>query len=223
MTQRWEQVSFLHWPTDPAVVQRLIHPDLTPDTHDGRAWVGLVPFRMVGIAPWSGPSIPFFGTFPETNVRTYVIGPHGPGVWFHSLDASRLLPVAIARLGYRLPYFYSAMHIENDGGVVTYRSVRKRPGPRGAGGVVEVAPGPVIVGSGLDHFLTARWRLYTSQRGCLHSAEVRHPEWPLRSARVVHREDGLVHEAGYSFGETNPVVLYSEGVPVDVYMPRRVG
>lgn len=223
MTQRWEQVSFLHWPTDPAAVQRLTHPDLIPDTHGGMAWVGLVPFRMVGIGPSSGPSIPFFGTFPETNVRTYVIGPHGPGVWFHSLDASRLLPVAFARLGYRLPYFYSAMHTRVDGGVVTYHTTRRWPGPRGAGGMMSLAPGAVTMGSELDHFLTARWRLYTSRRGRLYCAEVRHPEWPLRSARVVHRADDLVDQAGYRVGGVGPIALYSEGVPVDVYRPRRVG
>lgn len=223
MAQRWEHVSFLHWPTDPLVVSRLIHPELDPDTYGGKAWVGLVPFRMVGIGPPSGPSIPYFGTFPETNVRTYVVGPDGPGVWFHSLDASRLLPVAVARLGYRLPYFYSAMRTGIDDAGVTYNTIRRWPGPRGVGGTVRVAIGDATSGSAFDHFLTARWRLYMSHRGRLHCAEVTHPQWPLRTARATFWDDELVRAAGYRTHGAEPVALYSEGVPVVVHWPRRVG
>ena len=72
MIQRWTDVVFLHWSYEPAVVQRLLPAGVTVDQLDGRAWVGLVPFRMErlgfpGLAP-----LPFVGTFPEVNVRTYV-------------------------------------------------------------------------------------------------------------------------------------------------------
>ena len=71
----------------------LLVPAFSPGFGSSLAWVGLVPFRMAGIAPRGLGKIPYLGTFPETNVRTYVVGPDGvPGVWFDSLDASRLLP-----------------------------------------------------------------------------------------------------------------------------------
>ena len=42
------------------------------------------------------PGLPPFGplsTFPETNIRTYIVDPNGRrGVWFFSLDITRLLP-----------------------------------------------------------------------------------------------------------------------------------
>ena len=223
MRQHWSDISFLHWPVEPDLVDRVIPAGLEPDTHDGSAWVGLVPFRMVAIRPPVGPAIPYLGTFPETNVRTYVVGPKGPGVWFHSLDASRLLPVAIARIGYRLPYFYSSMRVEVDDRAARYNTIRRWPGPRGTGGSVTVDIGPIVAPSDLDTFLTARWRLYTSQRGKLYSAEVRHPEWPLRSAVASSWDDELIRSAGYPPARSEPRTLFSRGVPVEVYPPERVG
>ncbi|MDQ1745834.1 MAG: uncharacterized protein QOD07_97 [Frankiaceae bacterium] len=85
MRQRWDSLSFLHWPYDVDVVQRFLPAGLTVEPWDGHAWVGLVPFEMhVG-----GPAGPLMVRFPETNVRTYVVGPDGrPGIWFFCSSAS---------------------------------------------------------------------------------------------------------------------------------------
>jgi uncharacterized protein len=49
------------------------------------------------------PAIPYLGSFAETNVRLYSVGPDGRrGVVFRSLDAARLMPVLAARWGFRL-------------------------------------------------------------------------------------------------------------------------
>ena len=49
MLQDWRDAAFLHWPVDPADVQRLLPDGLTVDTFDGSGWVGLIAFDMVGI------------------------------------------------------------------------------------------------------------------------------------------------------------------------------
>ncbi|HAY10465.1 MAG TPA: hypothetical protein DCY18_11115, partial [Thauera sp.] len=41
--QRWDQLLFLHWAYDAAVIQRTLPPGLTVDTYDGRAFLGVVP------------------------------------------------------------------------------------------------------------------------------------------------------------------------------------
>src|ERR1700723_1152857 len=76
MRQRWERLTFLHWPFDPAQVQRLLPAGLTAETFDGAAWVGLVPFYM-HVATGSGRQAPWASRFCETNVRTYVRDGHG--------------------------------------------------------------------------------------------------------------------------------------------------
>lgn len=44
--QRWDGITFLHWPYPPAVVGALLPPGLVVDVLDGAAWVGLTPFAM---------------------------------------------------------------------------------------------------------------------------------------------------------------------------------
>ena len=78
MRQRWERLTFLHWPAEPAAVQRLLPGGLRVDTFGGAAWVGLVPFFMRVSTP-GGTALPWAGNFCETNVRTYVTAAAGRG------------------------------------------------------------------------------------------------------------------------------------------------
>ncbi|MGB1630525.1 MAG: DUF2071 domain-containing protein, partial [Acidimicrobiales bacterium] len=74
MRMWWLDLAFIHTPVEPAAVEALLPSDLRVDTWPDdtgieRAWIGLVPFVMkVGLP--GGRAIPWFGTFPETNVRT---------------------------------------------------------------------------------------------------------------------------------------------------------
>ena len=59
MLQRWDDLTFLHWPYAPETVAQLLPPGLQVDTIDGAAWVGVVPFRLTirapGCPPFRGP------------------------------------------------------------------------------------------------------------------------------------------------------------------------
>lgn len=46
LTQDWRDLTFLHWPVDPAAVARLLPSGTRPDTFDGVSYVGLIAFRM---------------------------------------------------------------------------------------------------------------------------------------------------------------------------------
>lgn len=218
MRQRWNHVTFLHWPVDTDVVQSRLPAGLTADTFEGRAWVGLVPFEMVDITI-RGRSVPYLGTFPETNIRTYVIGPDGaPGVWFDSLDASRLIPVMVARLGYGLPYRWAKMRLEASGDVVRYQS-RRRSGTTAVNRVAVSIREPIPSPAPLSKFLTDRDRLYALHRGALLRALVAHPPWPLHRAEILELDPGPLLAAGYPRQTEPPRVLYSPGVPVAVSKP----
>ncbi|MFG2101274.1 YqjF family protein [Micromonospora echinaurantiaca] len=217
LVQRWEDLAFLHWPVDPAVVAPLLPAGTRPDVVDGRTYVGLIGFRMVGLGLFAGPGLPYLGTFCETNVRLYSVDVAGRrAVVFRSLDASRLLPVLVARASLRLPYLWSRMRLRRDGDVLTYTSRRRWPGPRGAATAFSVRVGAAIAEpTPLEHFLTARWGLHTRAYGrTLHLPNV-HPRWPLHRAELVRLDDGLVRAAGLPDPGSAPVsVLYSPGVPV---------
>src|SRR5215208_5984323 len=105
MHQTWDKLLFLHWPLPPESLRALIPTRLVLDTFEGNAWVALTPFTMWGIRPTLLPPVPWLSASHELNVRTYVHLDGVPGVWFFSLDASNLLAVLGARLGFHLPYF----------------------------------------------------------------------------------------------------------------------
>jgi len=223
MRMWWLDLSFIHWRWDAEVVQSLLPPGLTVDTFDGDAWVGLVPFLMkVGLP--GGVAIPQQGTFPETNVRTYVRGPDGtPGVWFCSLEAGRLAASATARLTYGLPYFWADMRMANAGPVWTYQSTRRwpEPGPRHSS-AVQVGD---AIGRGdqtpLERFLTARWGLFSLWRERLLYAPVDHPAWELHHAELLTLDDELVAAAGLPAPSSEPIVHWTPGVEVRIGRPRR--
>jgi uncharacterized protein YqjF (DUF2071 family) len=183
-----------------------------PQSFDGAAWVGLVPFflrvGLPGVAP-----VPWASQFPETNVRTYVCGEDGTsGIWFFSLDAARLGAVLVARWTYRLPYFWSNMAVERSGSTISYRSRRWWPRPRGATSEVVIEIGDRFEPEGLeelDHFLTARWALFSAPRSGLRHAQAFHDPWPLHRGRVVCLHDDLVVAAGLPAPKEQPLVHYS--------------
>jgi uncharacterized protein len=224
MRQRWERLTFLHWSFEPAAVQRLLPDGLRADLFDGMAWVGLVPFFMHVGAP-DGRELPWVSRFCETNVRTYVRDRAGrAGIWFFSLDAARLGAVAVARTTYRLPYFWSAMRIRETGDHITYRCRRRLPGPRGTTSAVAITIGDSLGEHELDsrdHFLTARWILFTLFSGRPMLARACHRPWPLHRAQVRWLDDGLVAAAGLPAPAGEPLVHYSPGVDVAIGRPER--
>ncbi len=106
--QSWRDLVFLHWVADPFEVARLLPAGTVPDLHQGRAYVGLVFFRMDDLAFGRTPALPYLGSFGEVNVRLYSRDAAGRrGVVFRSLDCDRLLPVLTARWAFGLPYRWS--------------------------------------------------------------------------------------------------------------------
>jgi uncharacterized protein YqjF (DUF2071 family) len=222
MRMWWRNLAFIHWPLEPSEVQAVLPDGLSVDTWDGAAWVGLVPFEMTVALP-GGIPIPREGRFPETNVRTYVVGPDGtPGVWFCSLEAGRLSATVTARLSYGLPYFWASMEVSSVGPYRTYRSRRRWPGRRGAATEVVVQVGEEIPLSGqspFEAYLTARWGLYSVWRKRPLYAPVSHQPWPLRRASLLFLDDELVGEADLRIPSSDPVVHWTEGTEVRIGRP----
>ncbi len=189
MRMRWQELLFAHWPFPPDPIQRWLPPGLTLDTWEGRAYVGVVPFRMSDVAPRGFPAFPGLSAFPELNVRTYVTVGGKPGVWFFSLDAKHRLAVRVARRWYHLPYMDARMECRRKtDGWVTYRSQRTHRGeaPAELLGRYRPAGEPFAAAAGsLEHFLTARYCLYAADRGSrLWRGEIDHHPWELQKAEA---------------------------------------
>lgn len=216
-------LAYLHWDYDPEIVQALLPPGLTVDTYNGRAWVGLIPFSMEDISFPGTPAVPWLGSFPEVNVRTYVIRDGIPGVWFFSLDVNRLLPALAARVSYRLPYYFGRASNKRDGDVLKTHVQRRWPRGKATTSISVEIGEAINEPTEFDHFVSARWGLYSTWwGGGLMYAPVDHPRWALQSARVRHVDDSLITAAGLPAPHGEPHVLYSRGVPVRIGRPRRV-
>jgi uncharacterized protein YqjF (DUF2071 family) len=216
MFQTWQSLTFLHWRYDPDAIRRLLPSQLTLDTFDGVAWIGLTPFLLTNLRPPFVPAFPWISRFPETNVRTYVRGPDGErGIWFFTLEADRLAAVLGARLTYHLPYRWARMSVRRKGGAVEYRSTRK-----GASGEawsdIEVLPGGAITVGDLDNFLTARYRLYTVQAGRIAFAQIEHKPWPLQTGRIIRMRQTLFEDVGVPRPAGEPMVHFSETLDVRI-------
>ena len=222
MTQAWRDAAFLHWAVDPAAVAPLLPPGVRPDVHDGRTYVGLVPFRMVGAGVARGPAIPWAGTFLETNVRVYTVDDTGRrGIVFASLDATRGVVVLGARLAFGLPYRWARMDLTDRataaGRELVYRTTRPHPSR------VRVRVGERLWDPDpLTDFLTDRWGLHERHAGLdLYVPNV-HGPWPLHRAELVDLDDTLVAAAGFGdLAARRPdSVLFSPGVSVRFGLPR---
>jgi hypothetical protein len=226
MVHWWDELTFLHWRYAAADVQRLLPKGLEVETCDGTAWVGLVPFFLRVALP-GVPPVPWLSQFAETNVRTYVRSADGRrGIWFFSLDAARLAAVVVARATYRIPYFWSRMRLSREGTTVRYECRRRWPGPRGARCDAVIELGERFAASELselDHFLTARWSLFSAPRSGLHGAAAFHDPWPLHRGTVVHLRDDLIQAAGLPKPSGEPLVHYSPSVRVRIGWPHGVG
>ena len=217
LTMQWRDLAFVHWPVDTDAAARLMPPGVRPDLFHGVSYAGVIAFGMYDVGLSGLPALPYLGSFPETNVRLYSVGPDGRrGVVFCSLDAARLLPALLGRAAVRLPYRWSRMRVRRRGDLISYASQRRWP-RRGARLrlAVRVGERPVRP-SDLEHFLTARWGLHTAWYGgrvCY--LPIEHPRWTLYRAKLVGLEEDLLAAAGLPAPAGEPVsVLYSPGVPV---------
>ena len=191
----WRDLLFMHWRVDSDHLQSLLPPGLEVDTHEGDAWVGLVPFTMDRVRLRALPRVPGFSRFHECNVRTYVRCEGIPGVWFFSLDAANPVAVAMARMVWRLNYIFARFRVRSESDLCTYQVNRwggasSRITWRVGDPLPPAAPGSI------EHFLTERYCLYSASKGRVWRGMVHHEPWTLCTADVPDFDDELVAAAG---------------------------
>jgi len=210
LDQRWRDLTFLHWPVDPAAVTRFMPPGARVDCWEGRTYVGLVPFFMHDVRFGRSLRLPYVGSFGEVNVRLYSVDEEGRhGVVFRSLDCSRLATVAVARSA-GVPYVWSHVSVEGGEGSWSYQ-VRRRDGS-GDLARIGVTVGEPVTPTPLEDRLTARWGMHASWRGRPVWLPNRHEAWPLHTARLTELDDSLVAAAGIELAGPMLRPLWSPGV-----------
>ena len=226
MGMSWRDLLFMHWPVEADALRPLVPPSLSIDTFDGNAWLGVVPFDMVGVRPHFVPAVPGLSNFPEINLRTYVTAGDRPGVWFFSLDAHNRLAVRLARATFHLPYYDAEMSCHAADDEVHYRSIRTHKGAPPAEFVARYGPSgrPFESGPGsIENFLTERYCLYSAdERGNVRRGEVHHQLWPLQPAEAEVRTLAMTQQIGLKPPDTEPILHFARRLDVLAWLPRRI-
>jgi uncharacterized protein len=217
--QRWRDLLFIHWTVPVEAVQRLVAPQLTVESFDGVAWVGLVPFDIYGSRPRWLPAVPGISDFPETNVRTYVHHKgSSPGVWFFSLDAANPVAVWAARRSFYLPYYHARMTVDELNGDFHYQSHRIHRGAQSATFAGRYRPtGPVYHATPetLDHWLTERYCLYAAApSGYVYRGDIHHNRWPLQPAEADIDINTMAEPVGLRLPEIEPLLHFVSRINV---------
>jgi uncharacterized protein len=225
--QSWSDLLFAHWTIPPGALAAHIPTPLTLDTRDGQAWLGLVPFRMSGVARRPLPPVPGTSAFPELNVRTYVRYEDKPGVFFFSLDASNRLAVWAARTFFHLPYRNATMSCQPDGDAISYSSLRRPGEPAGAGEPASparfkarygaTAPGSPASADSLEEWLAERYCLYTlDPKGTLWRGQIHHAQWHLQPA-FAEIETNLLDPFPITPGQPPDHLAFSRNIEVALW------
>lgn len=213
----WRQLLFENYPVDPEIVDAHLPESLDVDTHDGSAWLSVVPFTNVAVRPNGLPERAGI-LLPELNLRTYVTHDGIPGVYFFSLDAEGVTSVLGARLFQSLPYYNARISLTTEDDRIHFQSERRHPGARPAEYEATYWPtGEAFASSDdpLAEFLVERYRLYTeSSDGALRYTRVDHDPWTLYPAAVDVERNTLFAANGFEHPETEPVLYYSPGLDV---------
>jgi uncharacterized protein YqjF (DUF2071 family) len=223
MKQTCHDLLFAHWAVAADVLRKKIPAEFELDLFDDTAWLGILPFRMMNVAPRGVPPLPWISAFPEVNVRTYVRVGDRPGVFFFSLDAGSSLAVTAARALSNLPYYPATMTVEPQGKAVEYQSSRDFDGPAEFIATYEPHGRVFTAAEGtLEYFLTERYCLYHHDHsGAPYRLEIHHPPWRLQSARAVFERNTMAAAAGINLSDA-PVLHFAKRQDMVAWMPSRL-
>jgi uncharacterized protein YqjF (DUF2071 family) len=203
----WERALMIHYEVDRAALQRLVPFEL--DLRDGRAFVSLVAFRLVGMRTRFGGRFVSWLLRPIAshdflNVRTYVRHRGETGIFFLAEWLSSRLSVALGPLFFGLPYRAARLEYDHPGAV----QAADAPGELRVTGQVSDSRGNGIFAysgfldesGGLRHcargsvaeWLMERYTAFTDRGGKRRFFRVWHTAWLQIPARVEVQERSLL-------------------------------
>ena len=215
MFQTWSDLLFLHWEVDPEIIAARLPDGLTVDLHEGKAYLGIVPFFMEKVRPRFLPAVPWLSHFLELNVRTYVHDENGrPGVWFFSLDCNQPIAVEIARRFFHLPYQHARMSREGD----LYRCHRKGQSEEAVFKYPQMRDFKTAEPGSLEFFLLERYLLFSDAgKGLLYCGQVNHEPYLFCEVEVPQISMAPFVWEGFEIAGAPVSSLASPGVAVSIY------
>ena len=187
------------------------------DRHEGKAYVGCMPFVMEKVRPAGLPAVPGVSTFGEFNIRTYVVKNGIPGVFFLTLDAKSRVTCFYANRKYGLAYRYAKASVK--GTLATgyaWDSIRSSNGVGLSGSSKATSTVRQAEEGTLEYFLFERYSLYTEHKNRLRHGYTHHVKWWYADAEATIQSNTLVesYNLGIADAKAPHMVHMAEGVEV---------
>lgn len=206
---RWSNVLFVHWRADIAAVRERLPTGLDLDLFHGSAFVSLVGLEATGPLPQPVLDTPLapFARYQQLNLRTYVVGDAGPGIWLLDTRVDHRFPLAARLLG--MPYHHDGeLDLHERDGVFRLRAHDLSIDAA----LLADLPASRVDPHGLGDFLLNRFRTYGILPGGVpYTVEVDHAPWQVRPLLVLGAPPACPH----GLGDGAPVSA-NWAAPIDV-------
>ncbi|MCP3763582.1 DUF2071 domain-containing protein [Domibacillus sp. A3M-37] len=188
MKQRWDYMLFLHWPVSANLLASHIPAAFSLDLFQGRSWISIVPFwarntRLHGLPPF-----PFYHSYLELNIRTYITYNGVPGIYFFSLGADKWPVVIGAGAASFLPYYHAQMNMYVHNKTVHFQSNRIQSGNRPERFQASYSPSSSIFlpkEGTLDWWLLERYCFWVQKGSHVFRGDIHHNRWRVTEAACV--------------------------------------
>lgn len=180
---RWQNNFFAHWQLADKLYEPLLPTKLTLDTWNGSSYLSLVGLHAIGPAPKRvvQSRIGARMGYHQVNLRTYVTGPRGPGIFLLETRVDRVVGMGGRALG--MPYHIDRrLELEVDEELLWLRGESFAL----QGHVTGALPALAQPGT-LDHFLLERYWVYSVVGDRLIGVRVEHPAWMTTPVRLSTR------------------------------------
>ncbi|MDY0407089.1 DUF2071 domain-containing protein [Virgibacillus sp. 179-BFC.A HS] len=224
MTQSWHHLLFCHWQADEKILRKLLPPELEVDTYEGKAWIGVLPFRVKNMRVRGMPNPPFINTFLQLNIRTYVTYNGVPGIFFFTLDSDKWLTVIGGKIGALVPYRKAAMRMYKRDDKIHFHS--EPDGADSIGRKLDLEYHPVSEPyspdpESLEYWLFERYCYFTVLNKKVYRGDTHHTHWKVSKAEAnIHQYPLYKNLINLDFTE-KPLLHYTRKKQAFMWTPVR--
>lgn len=220
ITQKWEDILFLHWSVQADELKHLIPKELELDLYENKAWLSFVLFKVRGNRLRFTPSMLGVSSFLQLNVRTYVTYNGMKGVYFFHLDANNALIVKMTTIGQFLPYRRANMSLENEDEIFSFVSNFRNANIQEEALKVTFEPmTEQIENIAFDCWLVERYHLWTKMKGRLLRIDTYHSPWCLQKVNVEIHHNTMAPLLKSLTQSHQPIAHYSKSKKARIFVP----
>ena len=218
-TMIWEDVLFAHWRVNSNDLQKCLPAGIELDTYNGEAYLGIVPFFMKKMELTFLPYLSRL-SFSQINVRTYVKVANQQGVYFFTLDTNNLLAMLGGKVAFKSPYAYANITLEKRDNE-HYFQIKRPKTPLCFKAIYKSIGNTFYAENGsLEHWLTERYRFFTSHKGKIYFGDIDHGKWQLQKAALTIEGNNLFQSHRLPLPSGEPHLLFSSSLAVKAFQLR---